>query len=56
MKWAGEGTGEGPGEGASGGAGGIINMTLNFNTRCQQQVRLRTQPGSDLGVRNKTPE
>ena len=52
MKWAGEGTGEG----ARGGAGGIINMTLNFHTRCQHQVRLRTHPGSDLGVRNKTPE
>lgn len=56
MKWASEGTGEGTGEGASEGAGGIINMTLNFNTRCQQQVRLRTQPGSDLGIRNRTPE
>lgn len=56
MKWAGEGTGEGTDEGASEEAGGIINMTLNFNTRCQQQMRLRTQPGSDLAVRKKTPE
>ena len=39
MRDAGEWTGKETDEGA----GGLINMTLNFNTRYQQQVRLRNQ-------------
>lgn len=56
MKWESKETGKGiserTGEGTGEGAGGLVNMSLSFNTRCQQQRKLRTQP--TWGVRSKT--
>ena len=56
MRWESKRTGkvisERTGEGTGEGAGGLINMSLSFNTRCQHQKKLRTQP--TWGVRSKT--